>query len=220
VNGIMRGMAAGIIVGTAIFWVGQDMTIGDSTDPGPAPMVQALAKISADPKVYGNPLSGAKWWYAQTVGDCGVATTAVVVGEKTGKEPTDASAQKVAESLGAYTPGAGSNLFALPALYAHYGVSAAVGSHSLATVEDDLASGRAVVAAVNGATLWAADGFSDNIPGPTPDHVVVVDAVSSDYVVLTDTGINIPMARTETVTLATFKKAWSTSGYEVVVTTK
>jgi hypothetical protein len=208
VNGIVQGVAAGIVTGVTFC-----AAIG-LNHPTAQPVYATQAATT-----YGNPLAGAPWWFPQTQPDCVEATASILIAEKTGAQPVEATLDSQAQKLGIYTPGVGStDITHLGSLYGEYGVKVTVGSHSLGTLENDLAAGRGVAAFVNGPTLWVADGFAGNAPSNTPDHAVVVDAVAGGFVTLTDTGIDIPMARTETVSLGVFKQAWSTSGYDLVVT--
>ena len=85
----------------------------------------------------------------------------------------------------------------------------------MGTLEQDLAGGHKVIAALNAETIWNyPPGNGDRT---TPDHAVVVTGV--------DTGANIvhvndsgtPDGRNEQIPMATFSQAWTTSDDLLIV---
>jgi uncharacterized protein YvpB len=88
--------------------------------------------------------------------------------------------------------------------------------NSMGTVEQDLAGGHKVIAALNAETIWnypAGDGDRT-----TPDHAVVVTGVDTgtNTVHLNDSGT--PDGRNEQIPVATFSQAWAASDDLLVVT--
>jgi len=192
----------------------------------PVPMGTAdhqVATVSADDQVgtYGNPAAAAPFWRFQHSSDCAEMAVADVVGQVTGREPTERQvtslARKTPGTAGAgpiYRRRVGTDITNLPVLLAHYGVQSSLRQSSIGGLEQDLAQQHKVIAAVNAQTIWntASDRSDDN-------HVVVVTGIdtSAGVVHLNDSGIKT--GRNERVSLATFELAWATCQNLAVVTT-
>jgi hypothetical protein len=182
-----------------------------------------ITASNADHQVgmYGDPAAAAPFWRLQHSGDCGEMAVADVVGQITGHEPTERQITSLAENTSS-TTGAGpmyhrrggTDISDLPVLLAHYGIHSSLGHPTIGGLEQDLAQGHKVIAAVNAETIW-------NTPGNhyVDNHVVVVTGVDTKagVVHLNDSGIK--SGRDEQVSLTTFEKAWATSDNLAVVTT-
>lgn len=187
----------------------------------PAPVVAAPLSI------LGN-TDAAKYWAYQQHEDCIEQSARVVIDQVTGKTVSATAIDTYAATLktptGApfYQPTVGSAGAYAAALYAHYGVTATVGSYGTdSQLEFALNAGDHVVALVNGQTLWTAAGYKLKAPVDftSLNHAVVVDEINivDQTVTLTDTGA--PHGATETVSLAAFNLAWGVgSNSEILVT--
>lgn len=172
--------------------------------------------------------AGAKFWFAQSTGDCEEAAFDTVYGEIKGSRMKESTVIAEAIKLGVLNPNTelGSSWSLLPKLAKHYGIKLTLGSHTTKALEADLKAGDHVIAAVNAEQIWASvppAQFSKPPPGRVwdftqiffPDHALVVDSINETRgtVTLTDSG---SMAL-ETVSLSVFRSAWSTSGYQLAV---
>lgn len=156
----------------------------------------------------------ALYWYLQTGPTCVEGSANVAIGALTGHRLHATTIDDYATNHGIYLPGIGSYWSRLPELLAHYGRHATSGTHSLAYLEAALRGGKAAIVAVNGETLWNAEGWTANVPGPDADHALNVDSIADGRVWMTDTGI---MGGAHvSVSLGVFRKAWATSGWELV----
>jgi hypothetical protein len=170
--------------------------------------------------MYGDPAAAAPFWRLQHSSDCAEMAVADVVGQTTGREPGELQitflARTTTSSTGAgpiYRRRTGTDVRNLPALLAHYGVRSSLSRPSIGGLEQDLAGGHKVIAAVNAQTIWNAAGDRSD-----ENHVVVVTGIDTQTgtVHLNDSGIKT--GRDERVSLATFEKAWATSQNRAVVT--
>lgn len=174
-------------------------------------------------QMYGNPEAAAPYWRYQHQEDCGLMAVADVVGQLTGREPT----QLGIELRGIFTKSAvhhgsiyefdGTSPEDLVVLLQHYGIQSDLTTgNTMEALEQDLAGGHKVIAGVNGETLW------DYPPGQgqrsDADHAVVVTGVDTrtDIVHLNDSGT--PNGRDEQIPMATFTQAWATSNDLLIVT--
>jgi Peptidase_C39 like family len=177
----------------------------------------------ADGQMYGDPEAAAPYWRYQHQQDCGLMAVADVVGQLTGREPS----QIGMELRGIFTKSEshrgdvyhfdGTSPQDMVLLLAKRGIQSDLTTdNSMGTLEQDLAGGHKVIAALNAETIWnypAGDGDRT-----TPDHAVVVTGV--------DTGTNIvhvndsgtPNGRNEQIPMATFSQAWATSDDLLIVT--
>ncbi len=178
----------------------------------------------ADPngQMYGNPQAAAPYWRYQIGEDCGLMAVADVVGQVTGKEPS----QVGIELRGVFTRSEvhhggvyrfdGTSPQDMVLLLSKYGVQSQLTTgNTLQGMEQDLAGGRKVIAAINAETIW-------NYPQgqgqrTSADHAVVVTGVDTrnNIVHLNDSGT--PNGRNEQIPLATFTQAWATSNNLLIV---
>lgn len=102
----------------------------------------ALPADAATGTMYGDPVAAAKWWRYQKYDDCVIMSSADVIGQITGKEPSEKAIVKVAQSTPSTVhpgsiyikpadpsnpnSGMGTSMWDVPALLAHYGVDAKV----------------------------------------------------------------------------------------------
>lgn len=190
----------------------------------------ALAEVStglasADPngQMYGNPAAAAPYWRYQHQQDCGLMAAADVVGQLTRREPT----QLGIELRGVFTKSEahrggiyrfdGTSPEDLVVLMGKYGIQSQLTTgNTMQGLEQDLAGGHKVIAAVNAETIW------NYPPGQgtrtAADHAVVVTGVDTrdDVVHLNDSGT--PNGRNEQIPMATFTTAWATGDNLLVVT--
>ncbi len=174
----------------------------------------------AQAQMYGDPQAAAQYWRYQHQEDCGLMAVADVVGQLTGREPH----QLGIELRGVFTPSEshsgsvyafdGTSPQDMVMLLQHYGVASDVTTgNTTPGLEQDLAAGHKVIAALNAETIWNVAGKRGN-----PDHAVVVTGVDTDrnIVHLNDSGT--PNGRNEQIPLNTFSQAWSTSQNLLIVT--
>ncbi len=180
---------------------------------------------SADPagQMYGNPAAAAPYWRYQHQEDCGLMAVADVVGQLTGREPS----QIGIELRGVFTKSEahrgdvyhfdGTSPEDLVLLLGKYGIQSQLTTgNTMQTIEQDLTGGHKVIAALNAETIW------NYPPGKgqrtQADHAVVVTGVDTrdDIVHLNDSGT--PNGRDERIPLATFTQAWATGDNLLIVT--
>lgn len=178
------------------------------------------AKPNHGAGMYGNPAAAAAYWRRQHSNDCGEMAAADVVGQITGKEPTERQITTVAENIPSgygpgpmYHPPGGTDYRNLPTLLAHYGIQSTLVTTHIGGLEQDLAHNRKVIVPLNAETIW-------NTPGNRsyPDHFVVVTGIDtrSGVVHLNDSGID--SGRDEQIGVTTFVQAWQASNHGAVVT--
>lgn len=179
----------------------------------------------ADPsgQMYGDPGAAAPYWRYQHQEDCGLMAVADVVGQLTGKEPS----QVGIELRGIFTKSevhrGGIYLFDgtspedLVVLLEKYGIQSDLTTgNTMEGLEQDLAGGHKVIAGLNAETIW------NYPPGKgqrtDADHAVVVTGVDTrtDMVHLNDSGT--PNGRDEQIPMATFTQAWATGNNLLIVT--
>jgi Peptidase_C39 like family len=182
-----------------------------------------VAQGDPNGQMYGNPQAAAPYWHYQIGEDCGLMAVADVVGQATGREPT----QVGIELRGVFTKSEahhggiyrfdGTSPEDMVVLLGQYGVQSQLTSgNTMQALEQDLAGGHKVIAAVNAETIW-------NYPAgqgqrTEPDHAVVVTGVDTgaDVVHLNDSGT--PNGRDERLPMATFTRAWATGNNLLIVT--
>lgn len=201
---------------------------------------------AASGTMYGNPAAAAKFWHHQQFDDCVLMSTADVVGEMTGKQPSEMAIIRLAQATPSKVhpgsiyvkpankkdpnSGMGTSFMDVPQLLAHYGVGAKwtdgddakrtgipTGMESL---ESLLGSGHKVMVSLNAEMIWHQPIESKDEKGnPQSDHAVVVTGVdtANGVVHLNDSGN--PKGRDEQIPMALFVKAWATSDDFMVVTT-
>ncbi|BBX66027.1 hypothetical protein MSAS_52010 [Mycobacterium saskatchewanense] len=193
--------------------------------------------------LHGNPAAAAPFWrYQQYDDDCVEMSVADVVGELTGRQPSEQAIVRVAQTTPStvhpgpiYTkpkkrkPGSGTSFEDEPALLAHYGIHAVdTDTESAAktgvptgmrALEQDLVTGRKVIAAINAEIIWR-EPVEDKSPDGEPEsnHAVVVTGVDTavGVVHLNDSGSED--GRDEQVPVDLFIRSWATSDDEMTVT--
>jgi hypothetical protein len=177
----------------------------------------------ADGQMYGDPQAAAPYWRYQHQQDCGLMAVADVIGQLNGREPS----QIGMELRGIFTRSEshrgdvyhfdGTSPQDMVLLLQKHGIQSDLTTgNSMGTLEQDLAGGHKVIAALNAETIWnypAGDGDRT-----TPDHAVVVTGVDTgtNTVHLNDSGT--PDGRNEQISLATFSQAWRASDDLLIVT--
>ena len=201
---------------------------------------------AASGTMYGNPAAAAKFWHHQQYDDCVLMSSADVVGEMTGKQPSEVAIIRLAESTPSKVhpgsiymkptnkknpnSGQGTSFLDVQALLAHYGIgskwtdaddAARTGIPTgMEALENFLGSGHKVIVSVNAEMIWHQPiETKDRNGNPQSDHAVVVTGVDAakGIVHLNDSGN--PKGRDEQIPMALFLKAWSTSHNFMVVTT-
>jgi hypothetical protein len=187
--------------------------------------------------MYDDPAAAAKYWrYQQYWTDCALVSSADVIGEVTGAEPSEEDiidrAQSTPSSQGPgpiYTrppdpndPNSGDGMWFrdIPTLLAQYNVGAVVSRGSVEELEQQLGAGHKVLASVNGELIWHSPvEEKDKHGNATHDHTVVVTGVdtSNNVVHLNDSGSS--EGRDEQIPMALFVQAWDASHQLMVVTT-
>jgi hypothetical protein len=196
--------------------------------------------------MYGDPAAAAKWWRHQQYDDCAIMSSADVIGQMTGKEPSERSIIKKAQSTP--SPNHPGSIYIKPAdlknpnsghgtawpdvltLLKQYGVDAEISNKDhppktdipvgIEGVEQLLAGGHAVIVGVNAEMIWGKPVMSKDDQGnPVSDHAVVLTGIdtANNVVHLNDSGD--PKGRDEQIPLELFMKSWDTSGELVIVTT-
>ena len=223
-------------------------TLTFATVAGAAALSVATGIAQADAtmgRLYGDPAAAAPYWRHQNLDDCAVMSAADVIGQLTGREPSERAIVAVASSTPSkvhpgsiYIPpanhkdpnsGNGTNPADLPALLRHYGIHAVVTDerHAAATgvpagmeaLERNLAGGHKVIVGLNAELIWHQP-IENTTPNgqPRADHAVVVTGVdtAAGIVHLNDSGTK--QGRDEQIPIRLFVKAWSTSEDQMTVT--
>jgi hypothetical protein len=187
--------------------------------------------------MYGDPVAVAKYWrYQQYWDDCVLMSSADVIGEVTGQQPSEEAIIDMAQSTpSAFPPGPiytrpanpndpnsgeGSWFRDIPTLLARYNIGAVVRHGSIEEVEQQLSAGHRVFASVNGELIWHQRVDEKDKNGhPAHDHAVVVTGVDtgSNVVHLNDSGSS--SGRDTQLPMALFIRAWNASDKLMVVTT-
>jgi predicted double-glycine peptidase len=181
----------------------------------------AGAADAAGDGMHGDPAAAASYWrYQQQDYDCAEMAVADVVGQITGREPTEEQVTATAGNIPSvshpgpiYRPSDKTKNSDLPVLLAHYGIQAAAVHINTDALAQDLDQGHKVIVGLNDKILW-------NKPGDRTqeNHFVVVTGIDTKagVVHLNDSGIKA--GRDEQVPIATFGQAWATSDNFAVVT--
>jgi hypothetical protein len=201
---------------------------------------------AASGTMYGDPTAAAQWWRYQNYDDCVIMASADVVGQVTGKEPSEQAIIKVAQSTPSAVhsgsvyikpadkknpnSGTGTNELDIPTLLAHYGVHAKVTDADdaartgiptgIEALEQQLGAGHKVIVTLNAELIWhlPVDNKDEN-GNPAADHAVVVTGVdtANGVVHLNDSGTK--KGRDEQIPLELFLQAWATGHDFMAVTT-
>jgi hypothetical protein len=182
-----------------------------------------VAQGDPNDQMYGDPQAAAPYWRFQHQEDCGLMAVADVVGQIKGREPS----QVGIELRGAFTKSQahhgriyrfdGTSVEDLVVLLQKYGIQSQLTTgNSMEGLEQDLAGGRKVIAALNAETIWNYPRGQGN--RTEADHAVVVTGVDTrtDLVHLNDSGT--PNGRDEQIPMATFTQAWATGNNILIVT--
>ncbi|BAX94836.1 C39 family peptidase [Mycobacterium shigaense] len=211
--GVLAAMASAAVAAAAATAV----AIGSAgtTEAAPGPAAQ-----QAEPGMHGDPVAAGRFWhYQQQTFDCGEMAVADVIGEITGRSPTEdeitgaaANIPSVAHPGPIYNGGKTSNRD-LPVLLAHYGVAADINHPGTDALIQRLDDGRKVIVGVNDKVLWNTRGNRTQ-----ENHFVVITGIdtTTNTVHMNDSGI--AAGRDEQVSIATFEKAWAASDNFAVVT--
>jgi Peptidase_C39 like family len=185
--------------------------------------------------IYGDPQAAAKYWVQQSLEDtCGLASVADVVGEVTGKAPTEEQIITVAQHTPSvirdgqiYLPtgdpgheGAKGGIDAadVVVLLDHYGIKSHMtyDKHpeevGLQALEQYLGANRKIIAWVNGGTI-----LDSSDQRKTADHLLVVTGIDTNN---EKVHLNDPYADygDTKVSIATFMTAWK-AGQETIIVT-
>jgi Peptidase_C39 like family len=201
---------------------------------------------AASGTMYGDPAAAAKYWRYQQYDDCVLMSTADVIGQVTGKEPSEQAIIKRAQSTPSVvhpgsiytTPantrnpnsGMGTSFADIPTLLSLYKIDAVITNKAHAAkdgirggiegIEQQLGAGRKVIVSINAELIWhkPVENKDDN-GNPRGDHAVVVTGVdtANNMVHLNDSGT--PRGRDEQIPLALFVQAWGASKELMIVTT-
>lgn len=198
--------------------------------PPTAATTRESTSATASGGMYGNPAAAAKYWQQQSLEDnCGLVSVADVVGEISGKAPTEQQIIKLAEATPSQTNpgpiydskhsgGGGIEMADEVVLLDHYGIKSVMtyAAHpeetGLPALERYLGSDRKVIAWVNSAVIW---NTSDQ--RTKADHFLVVTGIDSnkEIVHLNDPGAD---HADEQVSITSFMTAWKTGEESIVVT--
>ncbi|GLE51596.1 C39 family peptidase [Mycobacterium montefiorense] len=196
--------------------------------------------------MYGDPAAAAKYWRYQKYDDCVLMSSADVIGQVTGKEPSERTIIKRAQSTprvvhpgSIYTTpantknpnsGMGTSFADVPTLLGLYKIGAMITNKEHAVkdgiptgiegIEQQLSAGHKVIVSVNGELIWHQPvETKDDNGNPRGDHAVVVTGVdtTNNVVHLNDSGT--PNGRDEQIPMALFLQAWGASKELMVFTT-
>ncbi|KKC01778.1 hypothetical protein [Mycobacterium nebraskense] len=200
---------------------------------------------AASGTTYGDPGAAAKWWRHQKYDDCVLMAAADVIGQMTGKEPSEDAIIKKAQSTPStihpgsiyikpsdtkdLNSGQGTMFGDVPTLLKLYNVYGVVSdeAHAAKTgvpsgiegIEQLLGTGHKVMVSVNAELIWNIPvDTKDENGNPIGDHAVVVTGVDAAYniVHLNDSGD--PNGRDSQIPMALFMRAWEAS-HELIVAT-
>jgi hypothetical protein len=231
---VARAAAVAVLTGAAALGLAVGAAQAAPGFPGPP---------SGAGTLYGDPTAAAPFWrYQQYDDDCVEMSAADVVGELTGKQPSEHEIVKLAQSTASsvhpgpiYTKpkkhksGEGTSFDDEPTLLAHYGIRAvstdkesAATTHvptGMVALEHDLAKGRKVIAGVNAEIIWGEPVEDKNSDGePLSNHAVVVTGVdtAAGIVHLNDSGSE--EGRDEQVPIDVFIRSWDSGDDQMTVT--
>jgi hypothetical protein len=143
-----------------------------------------------------------------------------VVGQITGREPTEQEITALAENT-ASTAGPGSiwkspgttDIRDLPVLLKHYGISADNIQTNTRALTEMLKTNRKVIVILSAETIW-----SRSAKPKSADHFVVVTGIDSRSGVVHLNDSAIQTGRDEQVPIATFEQAWAPNYDSAIVT--
>ena len=186
--------------------------------------------------MYGDPVAVAKYWrYQQYWDDCVLMSSADVIGEVTGQQPSEEAIIDMAQSTpSAFPPGPiytrpanpndpnsgeGTWFRDIPTLLARYNIGTVVRHGSIEEVEQQLGAGHRVFASVNGELIWHQRVEEKGKNGhPTHDHAVVVTGVDTAAGVVHVNDSGSEDGRDEQIPIYLFTRSWDTSDDQMTVT--
>jgi hypothetical protein len=192
--------------------------LGENFDP---------AQYSAD-GVIGNPEEDLQNWHQQTHSDsCAIVAQEFILDDLLGHHFTEDQLCHEAMDAGLYTPGSGTTLDALGGLLEMHGIHVQTEyGATLAQIEQQLAEGHKVIAAVDADKIWYPDQEGNNVlanaggfPGSDANHAVQVIGYDpqTQMVILNDPGT--PDGRGLMVPADRFLDAWGDGGDVMMHTT-
>ena len=171
--------------------------------------------------MHGDPTAAARYWrYQQQDYDCAEMAVADVVGQITGRLPSEDDVTTAAANIPSvsrpgpiYRPSGKTRNQDVPVLLAHYGIRADAVHTDTDALTQGLDRGQKIIVGLNDHTIW-----NDSGDRTRENHFVVVTGIDTraHVVHLNDSGIEA--GRDEQVPLATFEAAWKTSDNFAVVT--
>jgi hypothetical protein len=203
---------------------------------GPAVAAPVPAVEPSNTGMYGDPAKASRYWAPQSYDDCVLMSVADVVGQVTGKLPSEQEIIQVAERTPSQShpgsiyvrpanpddedAGMGTDGGDIEVLLAHYGIhvdssrDGVRGSDALDSLKTALAQRHAVMVGVYADTIWS----GTEPDGEGGDHMLVVTGIDAKngVVHLNDSGTED--GRDEQVPLARFMKAWKGADFAMVVT--
>lgn len=206
----------------------------------------APAGAAASQLSYGDPAAAAQFWRQQQYDDCVLMSSADVIGELTGAQPSEHDIIEKAQATPSVVhpgpiysrpvagsnpeSGPGANTADIPELLAQYKVGAVVSDKDdaaqagtpsgLVTIERALGGGHRVIVSLNAELIWHQPVEQKDKNGrPESNHAVVVTGVDTvaGVVHLNDSGT--PEGRNEQIPVQLFIESWDTSNELMVVTT-
>jgi hypothetical protein len=179
-----------------------------------------VPRVGHDAGMFGEPAVAAAYWQEQHASDCGEMAVADVVGQVTGRQPSEQQIIDLAENISS-TAGSGpvwkptgfTDIRDLPILLLHYGIKADNVQTDIGALKQKLREGHKIIVILNAETIW-------NRPGKrnSGNHFVVVTGIDtgSGVIHLNDSAINT--GRDEKVSIATFEQAWAPNFHSAIVT--
>jgi hypothetical protein len=180
----------------------------------------SVPSVGGEVGMFGEPAIAAVYWREQHASDCGEMAVADVVGQVTGRQPTEHQIIDLAETTSStagpgpmWKPSGFTDIRDLPILLWHYGIKADNVQTDINALKQKLREGRKVIAILNAETIW-------NRPGKrnAGNHFVVVTGIDtrSGVVHLNDSAIHT--GRDEQVSITTFEQAWAPNFHSAIVT--
>ncbi|BBY25142.1 hypothetical protein [Mycobacterium stomatepiae] len=195
--------------------------------------------------MYGDPTAAADYWQYQKYDDCVLMASADVIGQITGKQPSEQAIIRRAQLTPSVvhpgsiytTPantknpnsGMGTSFADVPQLLKLYKIDATITNKGHAAkdgiaggiegLEEQLAEDHKVIVSVNGELIWGQPVENKDDDGnPRGDHAVVVTGIdtANNVVHLNDSGNKD--GRDEQIPMALFMKAWEASKELMVFT--
>ncbi|WIM86925.1 C39 family peptidase [Candidatus Mycobacterium wuenschmannii] len=180
----------------------------------------AAVDVGHVPGVFGEPAVAARFWREQHTSDCAELAVADVVGEITGREPSEQDVTTMAETTPSvsgtgsiWQPWGFTDIQDVPILLGHYGITAENMRTDIDGLKRMLGTGRRIIAHVNAETLWNRPAHRE-----IADHFVVVTGIDTwtGMVHLNDSAI--ATGRNEVVPIAVFEQAWATNRRAATIT--